>query len=361
MPESGKIEITVQLGKRSYPIRLGSGTLPELGPALQPLGFEKRIALISNPTVYALYGQTVLDSLTRAGFDVTLIKIPDGEEYKNLLWTEFIYGELLKARLERGSCLVALGGGVIGDITGFCAATYMRGIRFVQVPTTLLAQVDSSVGGKTGVNHPLGKNMIGAFWQPSLVWADTSVLNSLPAREFAAGMAEVIKYGVIRDKTFFEYLEKESGPIKKLAPGNLMHIIKRSCEIKAEVVGLDERESGLRAVLNYGHTIAHAVETLTNYKKYLHGEAVAIGMCAEAKIAVKRGLLAAADHERIKALAAAYDLPAGLPDGLISDQDLIQAMLMDKKVQSARIRAVLPVGIGEVRMETLSDSDFYKL
>ncbi len=352
------MEITVELDKRSYPIRIGSGTLAGLGPAMPPFGFEKRIALITNPTVYALYGDTVLDSITRAGFDVTLIKIPDGEEYKNLLWTEFIYGELLRARLERGSCLVALGGGVIGDITGFCAATYMRGIRFVQVPTTLLAQVDSSVGGKTGVNHALGKNMIGAFWQPSLVWMDASVLSTLPAREFAAGMAEVIKYGVIRDKVFFEYLERESGPIKKLAPENLMHVIKRSCEIKAEVVGADERESGLREILNYGHTVAHAVETLTGYKKYLHGEAVAIGMCMEAFIAVERGLLSAADYERVKKLVAAYDLPTEIPEGLIGKKDLMEAMLLDKKVKGSEIRAALPVGIGEVRTEPISGADF---
>ena len=358
MPGSGKIEITVALGERSYPIRMGSGTLAELGAAMLPFKFEKRIALVSNPTVHALYGKTALDSLSGAGFDVALIKIPDGEEYKNLLWTEFIYGELLKARLERGSCLVALGGGVIGDITGFCAATYMRGIRFVQVPTTLLAQVDSSVGGKTGVNHALGKNMIGAFWQPSLVWIDTATLKTLPAREFAAGMAEVIKYGVIRDRAFFEYLGKEIGPIKNLSTEHLMHMVKRSCEIKAEVVSMDEREAGLRAILNYGHTVGHAIETLTGYKKYLHGEAVAIGMCLEALIAVEKGLLEAADYEKIRKLVASYDLPSELPEGLIGKKDLMNAMLLDKKVKGASIRAVLPVGIGDVRMEPISGFSF---
>lgn len=358
MPDAGKIEITVALGQRSYPIRMGSSTLSELGTAMLPFNFEKRIALVSNPTVYSLYGQTVLDSLSGAGFDVALIKIPDGEEYKNLLWTEFIYGELLRARLERGSCLVALGGGVIGDITGFCAATYMRGIRFVQVPTTLLAQVDSSVGGKTGVNHALGKNMIGAFWQPSLVWIDITALKTLPAREFAAGMAEVIKYGVIRDRAFFEYLEKEAAPVKNLSPEHLMHILKRSCEIKAEVLALDERESGLRAILNYGHTVGHAVETLTGYKKYLHGEAVAIGMCMEARVARERGLLDAADHERIIKLVASYDLPTEIPGDLAGKQELINAMLLDKKVKGSEIRAVLPSGIGNVRMETISDFSF---
>ncbi len=358
MQNSGKTEITVSLGERSYPIRMGDGTLAGLGGSMLPLGFEKKIALVTNPTVYALYGQTVTGSLLRAGFDVTVVKVPDGEEYKNLLWAEFIYGELLRARLERGSCLVALGGGVIGDITGFCAATYMRGIRFVQVPTTLLAQVDSSVGGKTGVNHALGKNMIGAFWQPSLVWIDTAALKTLPAREFAAGMAEVIKYGVIRDRAFFEYLERESAPVKDLSPEHLMHIVKRSCEIKAEVVSTDERESGLRAILNYGHTIGHAIETLTGYKKYLHGEAVAIGMCVEALIACRRGLLKEAELERIRRLLASYDLPTELPPGLAGKQDLMDAMLLDKKVKGAEVRAVLPVGIGDVRMETISGSGF---
>ncbi len=357
MQDIGKTEITVSLGERSYPIRMGSGILAELGASMLPLGFEKRIALVSNPTVYGIYGQTVLDSLSRAGFDVTLVKIPDGEEYKSLLWAEFIYGELLRARLERGSCLVALGGGVIGDITGFCAATYMRGIRFVQVPTTLLAQVDSSVGGKTGVNHALGKNMIGAFWQPSLVWIDTATLKTLPAREFAAGMAEVIKYGVIRDRAFFEYLEKENAPVKNLSAEHLMHIVKRSCEIKAEVVALDEREAGLRAILNYGHTIGHAIETLTGYKKYLHGEAVAIGMCLEALIARGRGLLEGADLERIKKLVASYGLPTELPHGLIGKQDLTDAMLLDKKVKGAEVRAVLPSGIGDFKIETVSGAD----
>ncbi len=363
MAETGQkiTEIVVALGERSYPIRIGDGILSGLGHALarldseKKLGLDRKIALISNPTVYALYGDTVLSSLEEAGFGVTVINIPDGEEYKNLLWVEFIYGELLKARLERGSCLVALGGGVVGDITGFAASTYMRGIRFVQVPTTLLAQVDSSVGGKTGVNHALGKNMIGAFWQPSMVWIDTSTLKTLPPAQFAAGMAEVIKYGVIRDKAFFECLEKDKDRIMGLDPGSLAHIIGRSCGLKAEVVSLDEREAGLRAILNYGHTVGHALETLTKYKKYLHGEAVAIGMCIEAELAEKKGLLKPGIHERIKTLVSSYGLPAEIPAGLIGEEEMFKAMLLDKKVKGGRIRMALPVDIGEARIETISD------
>ena len=356
-PEQKIIEIEVALGKRSYPIRIGDGILSGLGKALLPLGFDRKIALISNPTVYALYGDTVLSSLEGAGFSVSVISIPDGEEYKNLLWAEFIYGELLKARLERGSCLVALGGGVVGDITGYAASTYMRGIGCVQAPTTLLAQVDSSVGGKTGVNHALGKNMIGTFWQPSMVWIDTATLKTLPPAEFAAGMAEVIKYGVIKDKALFEYLERERDRIKGLDPASLGHITSRSCELKAEVVSLDEREgeSGLRAILNYGHTVGHALETLTRYEKYLHGEAVAIGMCIEAQLAEKKGILKPGLQGRIKSLISSYGLPTGIPAGLISKEEMLKAMLLDKKVKGGRVRMALPEEIGAVRIETLSD------
>ena len=349
------MDIDVALGERSYKIHIGEGTLCRLGKSLAPFGFDKKMALISNPTVYALYGDTVLASLKEAGYDVTVIKIPDGEEYKNLLWVEFIYGELLKARLERGSCLVALGGGVIGDIAGFAASTYMRGIRFVQVPTTLLAQVDSSVGGKTGVNHPLGKNMIGTFWQPSLVWIDTATLKTLPAAQFAAGMAEVIKYGVIKDRAFFEYLEKEADAIKRLEPVALRHIIAKSCGIKAEIVSLDEREGGLRAILNYGHTVGHALETITHYKR-LHGECVAIGMCVEAELAEKMGLLKPGVLQKIKALVCLYGLPAEPPEDFLvaTKEQMLETMLLDKKVKGGEIRMVLPEELGSVRIETVS-------
>ncbi len=286
--------------------------------------------MISNPTVYDLYGKTVSESLRASGYDLIEVLLPDGEEYKSLASTEKIYESLLKAKLDRKSALIALGGGVIGDITGFAASTYMRGIDFIQIPTTLLAQVDSSVGGKTGVNHPLGKNMIGAFWQPRLVWIDTATLETLPRREFLSGLGEVIKYGVIWDEDFFAYLESNRDKILRLDKEALTHIIRRSCEIKAEVVSKDERESGLRAILNYGHTIGHAIETITGYKKYLHGEAVAIGMYMEARLSHQLGLIEKKAVERIKALIDSYELPSEMPDE-IQINDLMEKMQIDKK------------------------------
>ena len=235
-------KVRVELGERSYDIYIGKNILRNIGGSLKSLGLSPRIAIVTNPTVYPLYGAVVASSLRKAGFDVLSVTIPDGEEYKDLLWVEHIFNVLLKAKLDRSSALVALGGGVIGDITGFAASTYMRGISYIQVPTTLLAQVDSSVGGKTGVNHRLGKNMIGTFWQPRLVWVDTATLKTLPGREFHAGLAEVIKYGVIWDEKLFDFLEAGKKKILNLDNKQIMHIIKRSCEIKAEVVSKDERE-----------------------------------------------------------------------------------------------------------------------
>lgn len=348
--------VRVGLGERSYDIYIGRGIMAGLGQAISGLGRSRQVALISNPTIYPLYGPAVLASLKDAGFDTVPIIIPDGEEFKNLDSANIIYGELLKQKFDRHSILVALGGGVIGDITGFAASTYMRGINFVQVPTTLLAQVDSSVGGKTGVNHPLGKNMIGTFWQPRMVWIDTDTLNTLPGRELLAGMAEVIKYGIIRDEPLFRYLENEKGRILALSADAIGHIVKRSCEIKAGVVSLDERESGLRAILNYGHTIGHAIETLTGYKEYLHGEAVAIGMHFEAGIARGKGILKRADEERIKELIALYELPVDMPRKL-GLQEIYEAMQVDKKVSEGAVRVVLPERIGSVLVEKIEKKD----
>jgi 3-dehydroquinate synthase len=341
--------LRVELADRSYDIAIGTGTLDALGDAVRGLSPSPRLALVSNPTVHALYGPRVRDSLTRAGFAVHEVTVPDGEQYKTLLWTEKMLTELLRSRLDRRSVLVALGGGVIGDMAGFAAALYMRGIRFVQVPTTLLAQVDSSVGGKTGVNHPLGKNMIGAFWQPSLVWVDLETLRSLPPRQFRAGMAEVIKYGVIRDEAFFRFLGEHEKDVSALEPEALAHLVRRSCEIKAEVVSRDEREAGLRAILNYGHTIGHAVETATGYGAYLHGEAVAIGMCAEARLAEAVKVAAEKVHERVRRLVELYGLPAEVPEGLEAAA-LLEAMHLDKKALSGEMRFILPVRVGTVRV-----------
>ncbi len=349
--------VTVDLKERSYDIVIGSKIMQDLGLRLKEFRPTK-IAIISNKTVYPIFRDTILRSLREYHIVPEIILIPDGEEYKDLLWTYYIHGELLKAKFDRNSLLVAVGGGVIGDMVGFIAATYMRGIRFVQVPTTLLAQVDSSVGGKTGVNHPIGKNMIGAFYQPSLVMIDTDTLQTLPRKELNAGLAEVIKYGVILDSSLFEYLKKNHEGIISLGE-SIVHIIKRSCEIKADVVSKDERESGLRAILNFGHTVGHAVETLTGYKKFLHGEAVAIGMCAAADIAVKMGMFAEKEAGRIKELVEQYNLPINIPDGL-GDSDMINAMEIDKKAKAGKLMFILPEAMGRVRIEEDVDKGMIK-
>jgi 3-dehydroquinate synthase len=346
--------LRVALGERSYDIRFGAGAVAgegggeEFARSLAAFGFSPRSALITNPTVHALYGAGVERAMRAAGLDPVVVTVPDGEGYKTWDWLGTIVTELLRARLDRGSAIVALGGGVIGDMAGFAAAIYMRGIRFVQVPTTLLAQVDSSVGGKTGVNHPFGKNLIGAFWQPSLVWTDVLTLATLPRREFLAGMAEVIKYGAIWDATFFEYLRTRREEILALSPEPLTRIVRRSCEIKAEVVGRDEREGGIRAVLNYGHTIGHAVESATGYTRYLHGEGVAVGMCAEADLAVRMGVCGEDAAARIRELCRLYELPVSVPD--VSAEALLEAMALDKKTLRGELRFVLPEGIGRARV-----------
>ncbi len=343
-------KIRVDLGDRSYNIIIDTGNLPDIGKTLLKFEFSRKICLLSNPTVFNLYGESVSRSIRGEGFELAEILIPDGEEYKNLDSVEQIYGEMLKARLDRKAVLVALGGGVIGDIAGFAASTYMRGIEFVQVPTTLLAQVDSSVGGKTGVNHALGKNMIGTFWQPRLVWIDTDTLKTLPKREFLSGLAEVIKYGVIWDGEFFRFLEDNVDKVLAHDREALGHIIRVSCEIKAEVVSKDERESGLRAILNYGHTIGHALETATGYTRYLHGEAVAIGMYAEARLAKQLGLLDGDQAERIKAVIDSYGLPSDVPED-IAFESVLSSMRLDKKAVSGDLKFILPERIGSVKIK----------
>ncbi|MBI4689124.1 MAG: 3-dehydroquinate synthase [Nitrospirae bacterium] len=342
--------VKVKLKDRSYDICIGNKILKGIGQRLRSIGISPKTAVISNPTVYKLYGKTVLDSIRSSGFDVIPIIIPDGERYKDISTVEGIYGELLKHRLDRKSAIIALGGGVIGDITGFVASTYMRGISYIQVPTTLLAQVDSSVGGKTGVNHKLGKNMIGTFYQPKLVWIDIDTLNTLPKREFLSGLAEVIKYGVIKDKGLFGFLENNPEKIFSLNKNTLSYIIKRSCEIKAEVVSKDERESGLRAILNYGHTIGHAIETVTRYKRFLHGEAVAIGMYFEAKIAEMLNFFKKRNVLKIKALLDSYGLPSEMPSG-INVNTLTTCMKLDKKAVAGELRFILPEKIGKVNIQ----------
>ncbi len=342
-------KIRVELGERSYDICMGSDILDGLGDNLKIFGLSPKICLISNPTVFPLYGERVSDSVKKAGFDLLTVIIPDGEGYKDLLWVQHIYNELLKYKLDRSSALIALGGGVIGDITGFAASTYMRGISYIQVPTTMLAHVDSSVGGKTGVNHKLGKNMIGTFWQPRLVWIDIETLKTLPGKELLAGLAEVIKYGVIWDKELFDFLDDKRDKILNLDRKAVMHIIKRSCEIKAEVVSKDEKEAGLRSILNYGHTIGHAIETVTGYKKYLHGEAVAIGMFLEAMLAHKLNFINKDKALRIKRLIDSYGLPSEMPADIDADS-LLSSMQLDKKAVAGELKFIMPEKIGSVRI-----------
>jgi 3-dehydroquinate synthase len=340
--------VKVDLGERSYDILIGAA-IDELGSRMDELRIGRKAAVVTNPTVNRLYGERALRSLAGARFRAMPVEIPDGEQYKTLDWANAVYTALLINSFDRRSPLVALGGGVIGDLTGFAAATYMRGVPFIQVPTTLLAMVDSSVGGKTGVNHSLGKNMIGAFHQPRLVLTDLNVLKTLPKEEFLAGMAEVIKYGVIWDHELFAFLERNREKILNQEQGPLSHIIGRSCEIKADVVNKDEREGGLRAILNFGHTLGHAIETLENYTMR-HGEAVAIGMVYASRLAGRMGLCAAKVPEKIEALIRGYGLPTSLAALKCrpSVAQLMDAISVDKKAEDGRARFVLPRRIGEV-------------
>jgi 3-dehydroquinate synthase len=338
--------VRVELGERSYDIDIGTGLIDVLGGKLKSLGQNGRAGIVTNTTVGPLYAGRVRNSLTAAGYEVDELVIPDGESYKSLPWASHIYDWLISMRYDRKCMLVALGGGVIGDLTGYVASTYMRGIPFVQVPTTLLSQVDSSVGGKTGVNHPLGKNMIGCFYQPVYVSADVSTLDTLDGEEYLSGMAEVVKYGVIYDPGFFSFIEDNTDLILKRDPETVSGLVRRSCEIKADVVAKDERESGLRAILNYGHTVGHAIESLTNYTGYRHGEAVSIGMVVAARLAAKQGLCPEEIPDRVEALLVKLGLPVKFPK--LSTPAVLSAIAIDKKAEGGTVKMVLPKSIGEV-------------
>ena len=333
--------LEVPLGGRSYPIHIGEGLLAR-AELYQPLLRDSAALIVTNEVVAPLY----LDALTRALPGARTLVLPDGEAHKTLATANRIFDALLQHRLGRDATLVALGGGVIGDLTGFAAATYQRGVSFVQVPTTLLAQVDSAVGGKTGVNHPLGKNMIGAFHQPRAVIADTATLRTLPPRELRAGVAEIIKYGLLGDAALFAWLEANVESLLKLDAGALAHAIARSCANKARIVGADERESGERALLNLGHTFAHAIETATHYSAWLHGEAVAAGLCMAADLSQRLGWLSAADRDRAIGLVARAGLPTQPPAG-VTEARLLEHMAHDKKVLGGKLRLVLLQGIGQ--------------
>ena len=341
-------EVTVPLGARSYSILVGKKLLPELGRRCAALKLGQRCALISDANVAKLYGPTAEKSLRAAGFAPVLITVPAGETAKSLKTVQSCYDQLAAHRLERQSFVVALGGGVVGDVAGFVAATYLRGIPFVQVPTTLLAQVDSSVGGKVGVNLRAGKNLVGAFYQPRLVLADLDTLKSLPIRELRAGLAEVIKYGIIYDAPLFARLERDLPKLLKLEPKALAEVIARCCAIKADVVGQDETESGLRAILNFGHTIGHALEAISRYGKYLHGEAIAIGQVAAAELSSALTGLPPADAARIANLFRRAGLPTSVELNARELKSLFAAMRLDKKVSGGEIKFVLAKRMGEV-------------
>lgn len=341
--------ITVKLSENSYDIVIAPGSLAQLGSPMKELNLGEKVLVVSNPEIFDYYGETTVRSLETAGFNVSTHLIPAGETYKTLQYIEKIYDTALENYLERSSTLVALGGGVIGDMTGFAAATWLRGVNFVQVPTSLLAIVDASVGGKTGVNHPKGKNLIGAFYQPKLVAIDPLVLKTLPEREFRAGMAEVIKYGVIWDADLFAKLERAErlDSLDYFDEELLQTIIIRSCQAKAEVVSKDEKEASLRAILNYGHTIGHAIESLTEYELFIHGEAVAIGMVAAGKIAVSLGLWTKEDAKRQDDVIIKTKLPTNIPAAL-DPEAILEILKGDKKVKAGKVRFILPTQIGAV-------------
>lgn len=345
--------INVTLADRSYPILIGSDFLTTIGKELTRLNFPQRIAVISNSTLDNLYGRVTLGSLKSSGFLPLLLNVPDGEEYKSLETLQLIYDFLIENDFDRGCGLIALGGGVVGDMAGFAAATFLRGIPYIQVPTTLLAQVDSSVGGKTAVNHPLGKNLIGAFYQPEMVLIDIAVLDTLDSREVSAGLAEVIKYGVIRDYKLFCWLENNVQKLRERDTEALIHAVKRSCQIKAEIVEIDEREGSIRAYLNYGHTFGHAVEKLSGYGQWKHGEAVSVGMVVASKISAQHGLCTQQDVERLVHLLQALDLPINPPD--FSLDEYVVSMRRDKKVKQGSLTLVLNRGIGDVTLQKITD------
>lgn len=338
--------VEINLGQRTYKIIIGVGLLEQAGQQVANLFSARKALLVTNPTVGALFAEQVTASLEQAGLETIVAEIPDGEEYKTLQNAEMLYDCAFSAGLDRRCPVLALGGGVVGDLAGFVAATYMRGVPFVQLPTTLLAQVDSSVGGKVAVNHPRGKNIIGAFYQPALVLTDPTTLQTLDAGEIRSGLAEVIKYGIISDTAFFEWLEANIERVLALESAAITHIIERSCLNKARVVEDDETEQGNRAVLNLGHTVGHAIEAIAGYGRYRHGEAVSIGTVVAARLAVELGLLQADEEIRIKNLLLRTGLPVGVPKDLAA-AELLKSMYGDKKNFSGQINYVLPTSIGK--------------
>ena len=338
------LRVSVDLGERSYPILIGSGLLQQPALLTEHLP-QKRVAIVSNPVVAELYLEPLAKGLATQGVEVIRVIVPDGEAHKDWQTLNTIFDRLLAARCERKTTLIALGGGVIGDLTGFAAAVYLRGVPFVQIPTTLLAQVDSSVGGKTGINHPLGKNMIGAFYQPRLVLADIQTLDTLPDRELRAGLAEVIKYGLIWDEAFFVWLEQNMEALLRRDTVALAYAVRRSCEIKAGIVAHDERESGVRALLNLGHTFGHAIEAGMGFGTWLHGEAVAAGSVLAAQMSERMGLISEGDTARAVRIFRSAGLPVQAPR--LGVDRYLELMGLDKKVEQGKLRLILLRRVGE--------------
>jgi 3-dehydroquinate synthase len=349
-------QIHVELGKNSYPIYIDRGSLSRVGRILKGhVPMSANVALVTNSVINGLYGDVVRNSLQSTAMEVVTAEVPDGEEYKSLTWAGRLFDAFVESGMTRHSGVIALGGGVIGDLAGFAAATFMRGIPLVQIPTSLIAQVDSSVGGKTAVNHPKGKNLIGAFHQPRLVLTDVDVLKTLPEREFRSGLAEVIKHGVIMDSELFEYMESNSPKILDLDPKSIEQIVSRSCKDKAVIVEQDEREHDVRAILNYGHTVGHSIEAVTGYNSFRHGEAVAIGMVVAARIAVNMGILDEQCAIRQNRLLADCGLPTTFPD--LDVDRVIETIHLDKKSkEGGKPRFVLPKDIGKaIVVENVTD------
>ncbi len=350
--------LRVNLGKRGYDIHIGADLLRRMGELLRPLNLGRHLGLVTHPTLAQPYGSVVADSLRQAGHEITLLMVPPGEESKSMEEAVRLSRALVRARLDRGSALLGLGGGVIGDLAGFVAATLYRGISFVNLPTTLLAQVDSSVGGKTGVNLPEGKNLVGAFHQPRLVVADVLTLVTLPEREFRSGLAEVVKHGMIADADLFRMLEEQADSVLSRHPDTLREVVARSCAIKARVVENDEREAGRRAMLNFGHTVGHAVEAALGYGSITHGEAVAHGMVVAATLSVRRGLCPEGDAARLGRLLTRFGL---LRSPLPSPEALETYMVSDKKARDGVLQFVLTRGVGSVTFAPLLDRDELRL
>lgn len=352
--------LRIDLADRSYDILIGRNLLAGVGQFIPESIQARRAVIVSNPSVYKLYGAAVSAGLASHALQTHVVEIPEGEIHKTLKSAEHLYDRLIEERCDRQTLLVALGGGVIGDLTGFVAATYQRGVPYIQIPTTLLSQVDSSVGGKTAVNHPRGKNLIGAFYQPRVVVIDIDCLKSLPPEEFRAGLAEVIKYGVIADPELFAYLETHAEKILEQDTECLTHIIETSCAIKAGVVERDETESNYRMILNFGHTIGHAIEALTSYSKFKHGEAIAIGMVYAAKLSRQMGKCSAEVVARIQALVKRLGLPHQLPE--FPSQDYIDTMRLDKKARDNKIKFILARAIGSVEIvDSIPEPEFHKV